>query len=104
MLRNATAANVEAVDLCNLLIKGHMQRWAANLESGGDLMMAKHAAKGLETLELRSRITLELQPEARNLTVNNYLVKDAASLVSVLKDNPAAVANLTSPIRALWGV
>jgi hypothetical protein len=94
MLRNATEANIEAVDLCNLLIKGHMQRWAANLESGGDLMMAKHAAKVLETLELRSQITLELQPEARNLTVNNYLVKDAASLVNVLKDNPAAVAKI----------
>jgi hypothetical protein len=94
MLRNATEANIEAVDLCNLLIKGHMQRWAANLESGGDVMMTKHAAKVLETLELRSRITLELQPEARNLTVNNYLVRDAASLVNVLKDNPAAVAKI----------
>jgi hypothetical protein len=94
MLKNATEANIEAVDLCNLLIKGHMQRWAANLESGGDVMMAKHAAKVLETLELRSRITLELQPEARNLTVNNYLVRDAASLVNVLKDNPAAVAKI----------
>ena len=94
MLKNATEANIEAVDLCNLLIKGHMQRWAANLESGGDVMMAKHAAKVLETLELRSRITLELQPEARNLTVNNYLVRDAASLVDVLKDNPAAVAKI----------
>jgi hypothetical protein len=94
MLKNATEANIEAVDLCNLLIKGHMQRWAANLESGGDVMMAKHAAKVLETLELRSRITLELQPEARNLTVNNYLVRDAASLVNVLKDNAAAVAKI----------
>ena len=50
MLKNATEANIEAVDLCNLLIKGHMQRWAANLES--------------------------------------------ASLVNVLKDNPAAVAKI----------
>ena len=94
MLKNATEANIETVDLCNLLIKGHMQRWAANLESGGDVMMTKHAAKVLETLELRSRITLELQPEARNLTVNNYLVRDAASLVNVLKDNAAAVAKI----------
>jgi hypothetical protein len=94
MLKNATTANVEAVDLCNLLIKGHMQRWAANLESGGDHMMAKHASKVLETLELRSRITLELQPEARNMTVNNYLVRDAASLVAVLKGNSAAVARI----------
>ena len=94
MLKNATEANVEAVDICSLLIKGHMQRWAANLESGGDLMMTRHASKVLETLELRSQITLELQPEARNLTVNNYLVRDAASLVNVLKDNPAAVAKI----------
>jgi hypothetical protein len=99
MLRNATEANIEAVDLCNLLIKGHMQRWAANLESGGDVMMTKHAAKVLKTLELRSRITLELQPEARNLTVNNYLVRDAASLVAVLRDNPAAVAKIEAWYR-----
>jgi hypothetical protein len=94
MLKNATEANVEAVDLCNLLIKGHMQRWAANLESGGDHMMAKHASKVLETLELRSRITLELQPEARNMTVNNYLVRDASALIAVLRDNAAAVAKI----------
>jgi hypothetical protein len=94
MLKNATEANIEAVDLCNLLIKGHMQRWAANLEVGGDAHMARHATKVLETLELRSRITLELQPEARNMTVNNYLVRDAASLVAVLRDNAAAVSKI----------
>jgi hypothetical protein len=94
MLKNATEANIEAIDLCNLLIKGHMQRWAANLESGGDFMMVKHSAKVIETLELRSRITLELQPESRNLTINNYLTRDAASLVAVLKDNSAAVAKI----------
>jgi hypothetical protein len=94
MLKNATEANIETVDLCNLLIKGHMQRWAANLEVGGDAHMARHATKVLETLELRSRITLELQPETRNMTVNNYLVRDAASLVAVLRDNAAAVAKI----------
>lgn len=94
MLKSATEANIEAVELCNLLIKGHMQRWAANLESGSDTLMNLHAGKALQSLELRSRITLELQPEARNLTVNNYLIRDAASLVAVLRDNPDAVARV----------
>jgi hypothetical protein len=102
-LKNATEANIEAVDLCNLLIKGHAQRWAANLETGGDRAMNSHAAKILETLELRSRITLELQPETRSMTVNNYLVRDAAGLVAVLKDNAAAVAKVEEWYRARMG-
>jgi hypothetical protein len=94
LLKNATEASIEAIDLCNLLIKGHVARWAVNLEAGCDQFMTKHAQKVLQTLELRSRITLELQPEARNMTVNNYLVRDAAGLVSVLKDNAAAVTKI----------
>jgi hypothetical protein len=103
MLKNATEANIEAVDLCNLLIKGHAQRWAANLETGGDRAMNSHAGKIIEVLELRSRITLELQPETRNMTVNNYLVRDAAGLVAVLKDNAAAVAKVEEWYRGRMG-
>jgi hypothetical protein len=94
MLRNATEANAEAVDICNLLIRGHLQRWTVNLESGGDQLMSLHANKVLAALELRSRITLELQPEARNLTVNNFLMRDAAELTGLLQDHPGAVAEL----------
>jgi len=43
---------------------------------------------------LRSKITLELEPEARNVTINNYLVKDAAELVNTLRDNPEAVRRI----------
>jgi hypothetical protein len=75
-----------------LLIRGHAQRWGICLEVGADRAMSAHAAKVLQAIELRSRITLELQPETRNLTVNNYLVRDAAALVHTLRDNPAAVA------------
>jgi len=53
-----------------------------------------HAGKILSAIELRSRITLELQPEARNLTINNYLVRDAAELVNTLRDNPEAVTKI----------
>jgi hypothetical protein len=56
--------------------------------------MASHSAKILAAIELRSRITLELQPEARNLTVNNFMMKDAAELTGLLRNHPAAVAEL----------
>jgi hypothetical protein len=94
MLRDATEANAETVDLINLLIKGHMSRWAVQLEAGADDLMGKHSGRVAQLLELRSRITLELQPETRNLVVNNYLIRDAASLVDVLKDNPTAIAQV----------
>ena len=94
MLKNATEANIEAVDLCNLLIKGHMQRWAANLESGSDTMMNLHANRVGVILELRSRITLELMPESRTTINNTWLVRDAAALVDMLKGNPDAVARI----------
>jgi hypothetical protein len=94
MLQNATEANAETVDTINLLIRGHAQRWAICLEAGSDQAMNFHAGKILQAIELRSRITLEVQPEARNLTINNYLVRDAAALVDTLRDNPAAVAKI----------
>jgi hypothetical protein len=56
--------------------------------------MNQHTARILAAIELRSRVTLELQPEARNLTVNNFLMKDAAELVNTLRDHPAAVAQI----------
>jgi hypothetical protein len=58
--------------------------------------MAAHAARILQAIELRSRVTLELQPESRtNLTINNItLMKDAAELTWLLANHPAAVAEL----------
>ena len=94
LLEQATEANVETLDLLNLLVRGHSQRWAVALEGGQDARMALHANRLLAAIELRSRVTLELQPEARNVTVNNYLMRDAASLVSVLRDHPAAIIDI----------
>ena len=94
LLKQATEANGETLDLLNLLVRGHSQRWAIALERGEDGKMALHANRVLTAIELRSKITLELQPEARNVTVNNYLMRDAASLVSVLRDHPAAVLDI----------
>jgi hypothetical protein len=99
MLKDATEANAETVDVLNLLIRGHMQRWAVNLETDNDKAMSVHAGKVLQAVEMRARILLELQPETRNLTVNNYLVRDAASLVNVLRDNPDAVAKIEAWYR-----
>jgi len=56
--------------------------------------MSMHAGRVLAAIELRSKITLELQPEARNVTVNNYLMRDAAQLVSVLRDHPDAIMDI----------
>jgi len=94
LLQQATEANGETLDLLNLLVRGHSQRWAIALERGEDIKMSIHANRVLAAIELRSKITLELQPEARNITVNNYLMRDAASLVSVLRNHPAAVADV----------
>jgi hypothetical protein len=94
MLAGATEANAETLDVINLLIRGHSQRWAICLEAGSDKAMNFHAGKILAAIELRSKITLELQPEARNVTINNYLVKDAAELVNTLRDNPEAVRRI----------
>jgi IS30 family transposase len=94
MLQNATEANAETVDIINLLIRGHAQRWAICPEAGADKAMNFHSSKILSAIELRSKITLELQPEARNLTINNFITRDAAELVKTLRDNPAAVAKI----------
>jgi hypothetical protein len=64
------------------------------LGAGDDTKMASHTAKILSAIELWSRVTLELQPEARNLTVNNFLMKDAAELTNLLQGHPAALAEL----------
>ena len=73
MLQNATEANAETVDTINLLIRGQAQRWAICLQVGADQNMNFHARRILQAIELRSRIALELQPEARNLTINNFI-------------------------------
>jgi hypothetical protein len=99
MLAGATEANAETVDILNLLIRGHAQRWAICLEAGSDKAMNVHSGKILSAIELRSKITLELQPEARNLTINNYLVRDAAELVDTLRDNAEAVAKIEAWYR-----
>ena len=92
-LKNATEANAETLDLINLLLKGHFQRWGANLEVGADERMNSHSSRIAHLIELRSRITLELQ-EPRNLVINNYLTRDAAQLVETLKGNPDAVRKI----------
>jgi hypothetical protein len=94
LLKQATEANGETIDLLNLLVRGHSQRWGIALERGEDWKMSMHAGRVLTAIELRSKITLELQPEARTVTVNNYLMRDAAQLVSVLKNRPDAVMDI----------
>jgi hypothetical protein len=94
LLKGATEANAETIDTLTLLIRGHTQRWAICMEAGSDKLMTAHATRVMAAIELRSRVTLELQPEARNLTVNNFMMKDAAELTNLLQNHPAAVAEL----------
>jgi hypothetical protein len=94
LLKGATEANAETIDTLTLLIRGHAQRWAICMEAGSDKLMSQHATRVMAAIELRSRVTLELQPETRNLTVNNFMMKDAAELTNLLHNHPAAVAEL----------
>jgi hypothetical protein len=94
LLKGATEANAETIDTLTLLIRGHTQRWAICMKAGSDKLMSQHATRVMAAIELRSRVTLELQPEARNITVNNFMMKDAAELTNLLQNHPAAVAEL----------
>lgn len=93
LLRDATEANSESVDVLNLLIRGHTSQWALALEAGDFRMMSGHSARILQAIEVRSRITLELAP-AGGITVNNFLMRDAAELVATLRGNEDAVARI----------
>jgi len=93
LLANATAANSETVDTLNLLVRGHSQMWALAMEAADHRSMSVHAARILQALEIRCKITLELAPSG-NLTVNNFLMRDAAELVNSLRGNDNAVARI----------
>jgi hypothetical protein len=98
LLKDATEANSESVDVLNLLIRGHTSQWALALEAGDYRMMAGHSAKILQAIEVRSRITLELAPPG-GITVNNFLMRDAAELVATLQGNEEAVASIENWYR-----
>ena len=89
LLEDATKANSESVDILNLLIRGHTQMWACAQEAGDHKMMSVHSQRTLEAVSLRSKITLELASPG-TITVNNYLLRDAAELVNTLRNIPGA--------------
>jgi hypothetical protein len=93
LLANATAANSESVDTLNLLVRGHSQMWALAMEAADHKTMGLHASRILQALEIRCKITLELAPSG-NLTVNNFLMRDAAELVNTLRGNEDAVTRI----------
>jgi hypothetical protein len=93
LLKDATEANSESVDVLNLLIRGHTSQWAVALQAGDYRHMLGHSARILQALEVRSRITLELAPPG-GITVNNFLMRDAAELVATLRGNEEAVASI----------
>ena len=84
LLEDATAANSESVDTLNLIIRGHMQMWGVALEAADHQMMRTHSGRVLEALQVRAKITLELAPTG-NITVNNYVMRDAAELANTLR-------------------
>jgi hypothetical protein len=93
LMTRATEDDAETLDILNLLIRGHSQQWAIAMESGAAWDMIQHSSKIITALELRSKITRELVP-AQSLTVNNYLMRDAAQIVDILRDHPDAITQL----------
>jgi hypothetical protein len=93
LLKEATEANSESIDVLNLLIRGHTSQWALALEAGDFHRMSGHSARILQALEVRSRITLELAPPG-GITVNNFLMRDAAELVATLRGNEDAISKI----------
>jgi hypothetical protein len=89
LMARCTEGDAETLDILALLIRGHSQQWAVALDSGSSQAMVQHANKILAATELRSKVTRELVP-AQSLTVNNYLLRDAAQLVDMLQNHPAA--------------
>jgi len=98
LLKDATEANSESVDTLNLMIRGHTQMWACAHEAGDHKMMSIHAQRVFEGVSLRSKITCELASPG-TITINNFLLKDAAELVNALRDNQDAVAKIESWYR-----
>jgi hypothetical protein len=88
-MAKAAEGGAETLDILDLLIRGHSQMWSVALESGSGTVMVQHANKILAATELRSKITRELVP-GPTLQVTNYLLHDAAQIVNVLQDHPAA--------------
>jgi hypothetical protein len=89
LMQRCTEGDAETIDLLDMLIKGHAQLWAAGLDAGSSQQMATHATKLLTAIELRSRVTRELVP-GPSLTVNNFVLRDAAEIVNALRHHPAA--------------
>ena len=94
----ATEANSESVSLLNLIIRGHSSMWALALEASDHKLMTAHSSRILQALEVRSRITMELAPSG-GVTINNFLLRDAAELVNTLRDNEDAVAKIENWYR-----
>jgi hypothetical protein len=89
LMQRCTEGDAETIDILDLLIRGQAQQWGIALDAGASLGMVQHANKVLQAAELRSKITRELVP-AQSLTVNNYVLRDAAEIVQPLWQHPAA--------------
>jgi hypothetical protein len=89
LMQRCTEGDAETIDILDLLIRGHAQQWGVALDAGASQQMASHATKILAATELRSKITRELVP-AQSLTVNNFVLRDAAEIVSALRQHPDA--------------
>lgn len=89
LMKKAAEGGAETLDILDLLVRAHSQLWAIAMESGSLVAMSMHANKILKATELRAKITRELVP-GPSLTVNNYLLHDAAQIVAVLQGHPDA--------------
>ena len=81
LVTKAVEGGAETLDILDLVIRGHTQLWSVALDSGSGAAMVQHANKILAATELRAKITRELVP-GPTLQVNNYLLHDAAQIVT----------------------
>jgi hypothetical protein len=89
LLTKAAEGDAESLDILNLLIRGHTQAWAVDLDSGDTRRMSINASRILQAVELRAKITRELTGTP-TIQMNTFLTHDAAQLVQVLEHFPEA--------------
>jgi hypothetical protein len=93
LMKKCVEGDGETLDILGLLMRGHLHQWSIAFETGSNHWMSQHAVRVQAALELRAKISRELVP-AQPLTVNNYLLRDAAELVNQLEGHPEAIKQI----------
>jgi hypothetical protein len=99
--------SAESLDVLEMAIRGHASQWAVGLETGSDQKMVTHSSQLRQWLKLRSDITGEILPAARNTFNVNMLVADTgytraiARIVAAVSPFPEARQAVVAALREL---